>query len=147
MVTVITGPPCSGKTTYVAKHKQAGDIVIDYDELAVALGSPVTHDHPEQIKAITRTARNAAIGAALRASRQGARVWIVDTAPGRDRRRTYRQAGAEVIHLTAPRAELHRRATDAGRPARWHHYIDRHLGDQPDPAPGPTVVTGGLRPW
>lgn len=35
----IIGPPCSGKSTYVRQHQQPGDIVLDWDALALAMDS------------------------------------------------------------------------------------------------------------
>jgi predicted kinase len=31
MLTVVTGPPCAGKTTYVRNNAKPGDIIIDFD--------------------------------------------------------------------------------------------------------------------
>lgn len=126
MLTVITGPPCSGKSTYAREHARPGDIVIDYDLIAQALGSPDSHDHPYAIRRTAIIARRAAIGAAIEAHHTGTTVWIIDSDPPRSRLHTYRQAGAQFVNLTADPAELHRRA-DAERPARWHELIDRQL--------------------
>ena len=41
MLTVVTGLPGAGKAAYVAEHKDPGDIVIDFDLIAEAIGSPV----------------------------------------------------------------------------------------------------------
>ena len=37
-LTIICGPPASGKSTYVAGHKDAGDIVIDMDDIVEEIG-------------------------------------------------------------------------------------------------------------
>lgn len=34
MLTVITGAPCSGKSTYLGQHARPDDIVIDFDAIA-----------------------------------------------------------------------------------------------------------------
>lgn len=39
-VRVVTGPPCSGKSTYVDEHANRGDLVIDLDRIAYAVGYP-----------------------------------------------------------------------------------------------------------
>src|SRR5207253_7187454 len=39
-VIVVSGSPCSGKTTYVAQRKQPDDIVFDFDALALARDAP-----------------------------------------------------------------------------------------------------------
>ena len=43
MIHVITGAPCSGKSTYIKEHKGKGDLVVDYDEIAFCLGSDESH--------------------------------------------------------------------------------------------------------
>lgn len=122
MVTVIVGPPCSGKTSYMRQHAKRGDIVIDFDLMAKALGSPVTHGHTPPIQHVTTMARRAAIQAALTVG-QKTDVWIVDCNPTQDRLHSYRQAGAHIVTLTADKDELHRRAGQE-RPRLWHRLIN-----------------------
>lgn len=135
MLTVITGPPCSGKSTYLREHAQPGEIVIDFDALTQALGSPNPHDHSDPIRAVTIDMRRAAIRSAIQQHERGATVWIVDCNP------ESRMAGAEVVSLSADPAELHRRAS-AERPAMWHELIDRHLTKRP-----PRSRYAGSRAW
>lgn len=121
MITVVTGPPCSGKSTYVRNHAKPGDIVIDFDTLAQAFGSPAPHDHPAATRHVTIMARRAAIAAALTVN--GADVWIVDGNISRERLRGYQQVGARIVGLEVDPAELHARAA-RGRPKLWHRLID-----------------------
>lgn len=44
-VTLVVGPPCSGKSTYVEQHAQPDDLVLCVDTFAQEAGSPVTHSH------------------------------------------------------------------------------------------------------
>lgn len=124
-LTVVTGPPCSGKTTYVHEHAKPGDIIIDLDPIAEALGSPDHHDHPEPLRRVAQAARRAAIAEAIRQHRRGASVWIVECDPTRDRRAEYHRASAQFISLRVSVDELHRRAAD--RPRLWHALIDRQV--------------------
>jgi predicted kinase len=120
-VTVVTGPPCSGKSTYVRNHAKPGDIVIDFDTMAQAFGSPAPHDHSAATRHVTIMARRAAIAAALTVN--GADVWIVDCNIGRDRLRDYQRVGAHIVGLDVDRTELHARA-GRDRPRLWHRLID-----------------------
>lgn len=131
MLTVVMGAPCSGKSTYVKEHAAPGDIVIDFDVLAQALGSPDPHDHSEAIRIVTIDMRRAAINSAVQQHTRGATVWIVDINPG-ERMGAYQRAGAEIVTMEASREELHRRA-DAERPERWHSLIDEHAARQAAP--------------
>lgn len=143
MLTVVTGPPCSGKTTYVQQHAMPGDIVIDFDLIAQALGSPAAHGHDDHIAAVAAEARHAAIAEAITWHRKGRRVWVTDTDPGERRRAQYRIAGARTVTCTASRDELHRRAGES-RPAAWHGRIDdwlaRHAAGPADPVPQPRTT-------
>lgn len=123
MLTVVTGPPCSGKTTYVRERAQPGDIVIDFDVLAEALGSPDHHDHPDPIRYVTAVCRRAAIDAAIRQHlTRDATVWIVDSKPAKYVR-AYEEANAVWVTLSAEADVLHSRA-NAERPRHWHTLID-----------------------
>jgi uncharacterized protein len=133
MLTVITGAPCAGKSTYARQYAMAGDIIIDFDAIAQALGSPVSHGHDHHIAETAAAAWSAAIERAIEWHGRGHRAWIVDTSPTDFRRRRYERAGARIVTVTADRAELHRRA-DAERPTSWHAQIDQFL-DKADPAP------------
>lgn len=113
----VTGPPCSGKTTYVHQHRGPRDLVIDYDALAVALGSPVDHDHDPALIPFITEARDALLRRAVRRSDLDT-IWIVTTA------HTVPQAD-DTITLDTSRAECRRRARQAGRSSDTLAAIDR----------------------
>lgn len=125
MLTVVIGPPTSGKTTYVAERAQPGDIVVDHDRLAEALGSPHSHNHPPQVHLVALAARRAAITEALARHRAGARVWIIHTHLTTAGVRRYEAAGAQVVAMPYDPVVLHRRINDAGRASELHGVVDR----------------------
>ena len=114
MLTVVTGPPCSGKSTYVLSHVDAdADVVIDLDRLAFALGYPRAQiswglDHPARDAA--RAARRHLIDQALAGCNLPGRTWIIDTDPPRPTLEIYRRAGADVVEMTTPLDECLARA-------------------------------------
>lgn len=118
-VTVVAGPPCAGKTTYVQAQAAPGDLVVDYDALAAALGSPDSHAHPEALKAFAAEAR-AAVLARLRRPSEIGRAWVTTTSHTPEAL----LAGADVVLLQASPAQCHARARAAARPAHWHTLID-----------------------
>jgi hypothetical protein len=122
MLVVVTGPPCSGKTTYVSEHFQPGDIVIDFDAMAAAFGAP-SLDYAPAMVAVTQYARGAAIKAAIAWHLRGARVWVTDCQPPPSRWQQYAQAGARHVRMDTDPAELHRRIS-AERPASYHAVAD-----------------------
>lgn len=124
MIKVIVGPPCSGKSTYVNEHKSPGDVVIDFDIMAQSFGSDVSHGHSEQYVKITVAAWLQAI---IEASHNpGISTWVIDTKPTIYRKQIYANANAQILVLRVDKAELHKRANDANRPALWHERIDRY---------------------
>lgn len=123
MLTVVTGPPCSGKSTYAWSRKQLGDIVIDFDRIAQAIGSESPHDHPDHVRWVAIAMRRAGINSAIIQHEKGATVWVVQSRIAAKDMDRYLAAGAEVVTLDEDPAELHARASRE-RPSRWHSLID-----------------------
>lgn len=96
MIYVILGPPCSGKSTYVREHKKEGDIVVDFDRLAEALGNDEKHAAPSPIKEVAFIARGAVIKEICKKDYE---AWIIHTKPTEFQRKLYDEAGAEYIEM------------------------------------------------
>lgn len=122
MIIVITGPPCAGKTTYATQRAGRGDLIIDYDRIAGALGSPNEHAHPPAHARTAQAAWHAAVGAAVNA---GAHAWIIHAQPGRRDLTQYRQWRARIVVLDPGESTVRQRAIDTGRPAATLTYIDQ----------------------
>lgn len=115
-VKVISGFPASGKTTYVANHVGANDLVYDYDALMAAItGQPfwsLTHDRSEYIEdilyhvLIARGRRDPAIGT----------LWIIRTVPSPQFRCTLAGLDVTYYYMNATVGEcLQRINSQAGR--------------------------------
>ncbi|WP_433470026.1 AAA family ATPase [Spirillospora sp. CA-128828] len=96
----MTGPPASGKTTYVLNHASPGAIVVDYDLLAAALtaGAADTHRHPRPVQQVAHRARRAAVREGLRQARSH-EVWVVHSAPSPDALAEYQAHHAHLITI------------------------------------------------
>lgn len=98
-VILVTGPPCAGKSTYVAQHAQLGDLILDQD----ALG-----------------ARRMTAALAHIATMADGTAWVIRCAPGPTARRALarRIHATELVHLVQPEPTLVQRAARRPHPRR-----------------------------
>jgi hypothetical protein len=80
-IVLVVGPPGAGKTTWVNENKGEHDLVVDYDSLAAALGSPVDHNHSDSIHTATMAARNAVLTSLRKGAVNIGRAWIISSNP------------------------------------------------------------------
>lgn len=119
-VTIVCGPPCSGKSTYVREHMQPGDLVVDYDDIAQRLGSPRTHDHHASYhQRIEATIARAIAG--IKAGRHE-RAWIIRSSVTRARELAA-DLGGTVVVLDESDDVLHERADKRPSPGRTRQAI------------------------
>ena len=79
-IALIVGPPAAGKTTYVNDNRNPGDLVVDYDAIAVALGG----DHAltsNDLHGATMAARNAVLNKLRQGKLNVARCWLISANP------------------------------------------------------------------
>ncbi|MGW6121493.1 AAA family ATPase [Nocardia sp. NPDC055165] len=146
MLYVVIGPPAAGKSTYCRQHARTGDIVIDYDRLALALNpdrDPDSHDHPNTIKAVTKAARQAAIDKALTLTHQ-CDVYLIHSTPSAQLLARYKAAGAQIITIDPGKAVVMERAKTE-RPW-WMHGAIKKWYDQRDLQNGKPTQTGRSEP-
>lgn len=142
-INIVLGPPAGGKSSHVASSKAAGDAVVDFDQLAQALGSETTHDAPAAIKAVTFAARQAAIDTIMAGVDTDA--WIIHSSPTPEQLETYEKAGAEIVVIDPGLEAALAQAEQDGRPA-WTQQAIRDWYEDPPPAektaPAPPIMKG-----
>lgn len=98
MLYVITGPPASGKSTWIQAHARARDIVIDLDRITRALTGPgaPAWNHDRLAQRVAQRARYAAIDEALKLLDE-LDVYLIHTMPSPQARARYQRLGARIV--------------------------------------------------
>lgn len=131
-VVLVVGPPGAGKSSHVAEHAGAQDLVIDYDVLAEALGG---NGHGAGNHEVTSAARNAVLRRLQRGEVDAPVAWIVSANPRAEEMFPHH----EVVTVDPGRDEVLRRCDEAGRPGRWRRLVDdwyaaRRVGSRVGPS-------------
>ncbi|MFB6950189.1 AAA family ATPase [Streptomyces niveus] len=127
MLYVITGPPASGKSSWVATRAQGRDIVIDLDRITTALTAPGAGGWNQDTIAVkvAQRARFAAIDEAVK-HRDEVDVYLIHTMPAAKARAKYRRLGAEIVTVDPGEAVVRERVAAMRSPAmdgvvtRWY---------------------------
>lgn len=104
-VTIVCGPPASGKSTWARQRAKPGDLVIDFDVIRIAVGGTRWDERPQIVAAAF--ARRAQMLHSL-AERQDGRCWFIVTAPTQQERDRWCEALGErssVVVMDTPEAE------------------------------------------
>lgn len=117
-ITIVCGPPCSGKTTYLSTHARPGDTIVDLDVIAKTIEPSYRHWAgmltPSLLNRAIR-ARNAMLGSLER--KTTGRAWFIVGAPTKQERDWWKgKLGGEVVLLHPGIDELRRRAIARGTP-------------------------------
>jgi len=103
VIRVITGEPGTGKTTYVAEHKQPADVVLDWDALAYAIGSEVDDHHDTDHEAThIRLATHLWVQAwnlLMGPNGKFVNAWIIHADPAEWQWKRYRERGVTIVAM------------------------------------------------
>lgn len=78
-LTIVVGPPCGGKSTYVKAHAEPGDCIIDLDEIAAVLSPGWDGRWNKALLDHAMRSRNAMLGGLHRMRKK--RAWFIVSAP------------------------------------------------------------------
>jgi predicted kinase len=115
-LTLVCGPPASGKTTYCADHAEENDEVVDLDEIGSEISGRPIHKAPHALLESALRERNRRL--VYLAGKAAGRTWFIVGAPtARERQWWADRLGADsVIVLETAKAECLRRCdADAER--------------------------------
>ena len=119
MIHVILGAPCAGKSTYVRENAKQGDVIVDYDLIAKALGAD-DHLPDGHIKECAFRARKSAIDYCIE---KDCEAWVIHSKPTDEQREAYAKAGAEFVELETDMETCLQRAADDNRPPGTEEII------------------------
>lgn len=117
-VTVVCGPPASGKSTWVAERAGKFDLVLDLDAIvARQTGKEIYHASREEVWSGMRV-RNSLLAALARPGMRWRQAWLIVTAGTPDAREFWRRKYGSLVVMPFNVAECLRRIdADARRPA------------------------------
>ena len=99
-VYIVWGAPGSGKTTYVRKHIQQGDIVIDLDLIGRALSLADKTDVPRNIERIAYDIRDYLYTQIEQKALDAKRVWVIAGLPKKEQRQQIAsRLNAELVFI------------------------------------------------
>lgn len=126
-ITLVCGPPCSGKTTYVREHMQSGDLVIDLDAILQALSfADDPHAQQASLLPFAWQARDAVLDRLAARPDRPQHTWIIDSAASQSRRLAITQRfSAAVVCIDTARDVCLERAAQRPDPTTTIEAINR----------------------
>jgi 5-methylcytosine-specific restriction endonuclease McrA/predicted kinase len=128
-VTIVTGAPGSGKTTYVKERASWGDLIIDLDAIYVALSGLPWYEKPDVLLPFVLTVRDALLRRLSKESKIR-HAWVITSEARQDVLSALsRGLGAEVIVMdVSPTECILRISRDERRRDKWQLWqpiVDR----------------------
>jgi predicted kinase len=139
-VTLVCGPPASGKSTYVDTHKGHADLVIDLDAIASGMARTSMHAWGAKWLGPAVRKRNELIGSLSKpdALRHG-KAWLVVAEPEAERRQWWVDmlGCSRVVVVESPASQCEariasdaERSMQAGRASQWWAAYTRRDDDE-----------------
>lgn len=107
-VSVVHGPPASGKTTYVNENKGPNDVVFDFDAVMHAISGLPPHHKNENLISYCTDIRRLIIDKSLRSPKVD-RTWIIATRADDTLRESLADVPVDYVHVDTPKEECLKR--------------------------------------
>lgn len=130
-ISIVFGPPCSGKTKYVIDNMTRGDIVVDMDRLYQAVTLLPLYDKPNNLKQNVTAVRNQIIDNVKTRYGRFNSAWIIGGYPDKYKREKLAcDLGAELIFIQVDKEDCLYRLKYTNDYRQYHYeewkgYIDK----------------------
>ena len=105
-VYLITGAPCSGKTTFARERMEAGDVLIDIDDIWQQISGRPRYEKPCSLKPLVFATRDVQEDQVRIRSGTWRNAFIIKSLPlPMDRKREAEKFNAEIITMDTPKEE------------------------------------------
>lgn len=135
-VYLVTGAPCSGKTTFARERMQAGDMLLDIDDLWQTISGQPRYIKPNALKPIVFNTRLALKEQIAKGAGSWRNAYIIESLPlATDRKREaerYKAHNCEIITMEASREECLNRLylMPNGRDVKaYEEYINNYFDE------------------
>lgn len=133
-VYLITGAPCSGKTTFARERMQTNDLILDIDDIWATISGQPRYTKPNSLKTLVFAVREEIKGLIGRGAGTWRNAYIVESMPSKmDRQREvdrYRAHNVEVVTMQTTKEECLQRLYDHpnGRDVKaYEQYIEQYF--------------------
>ena len=132
-ITIVCGPPASGKTTYVKNNMQLGDFVVDLDAIRCAVAYAEKDQQTENLMPTVLSLRDYIYNMIEFRKIETEHCWIIACLPkNEDRENLRRRFGASLICLEVSKTDcIHRAMNDPERTnkERQIEIIEKYFKD------------------
>ena len=105
-VYLITGAPCSGKTTFARERMQAGDVLVDIDDIWQQISGQPRYIKPNSLKPVVFATRDLQEDQIRIRAGTWRNAFVIKGLPlPMDRTRAAERLGAEIITIDTPQTE------------------------------------------
>lgn len=131
IVYLVHGSPLSGKTTYVMKHAQKGDLIIDIDNIWECLSGCKRYEKPRELEGVVLHTYNELIKNVKERKGRWKNAYVICSEPlKRQIEKKAKELDATIIHIDTDKENCLKRLnenSDGRNIDTWKRYIEDYF--------------------